>query len=229
MAEHLPSIDYDKQVYGSESLFDAWETGGSSTMQAPLSVRRPRYRKLIVSIARTYAPSPSATVVSIGAGNGFTEAELAKAGFRVTATDRSRIALRYCREKGLTAEYLDFPSSDGFRRFDLIYCDGLLGHLWQDRLGYSQCWPALANLGEKNSMLIISNDLANTDDEPTFAVKDHPHAKFFRPPAGWFAKDAQSSGLWTAVTTRMIRYRRNGYRRREIVVLRRSLVDKGEK
>ncbi|HEX8736847.1 MAG TPA: hypothetical protein VF721_16055, partial [Pyrinomonadaceae bacterium] len=85
--ENLPSVDYDGvDEYGSQSLFAIWESGQTSQMPAPLSVRLPRYRRLIVELIKRYGAKPPASVLSIGAGNGFTEAELAAAGFDVLAT-----------------------------------------------------------------------------------------------------------------------------------------------
>src|ERR1041384_8180907 len=99
--DFLPYIDYDTSEVAGESLFALWEQGESGLLPAPLSVRRPRYRRLIIGLVKRYRPSLNATVLSIGAGNGFTEADLVSAGFDVVATDRSEIALEYCRQKGV--------------------------------------------------------------------------------------------------------------------------------
>src|SRR5262245_51841900 len=96
----LPYVDYESFQSG-ESLFAVWESGAPTQMPAPLSVRLSRYRQLIVKLARKHHLKSSAKVISIGAGNGFTEVELQKAGFDVLATDVSNVALEYCRRKGL--------------------------------------------------------------------------------------------------------------------------------
>lgn len=221
----LPSVDYDGA--GDESLFGKWERGEAASMQAPLSVRRPRYRRLIVEILRRHASAPTARVLSIGAGNGFTEAELAAAGFEVLATDRSEIALRFCERKGLVTARYEFPEdpSERLRGFDVVYCDGVLGHLWQPAEGCREFWVKATQFCKRDALMLLSNDLSETDAAPALSVRGDPGAKFFRPPAGWFAQDAQASGLWRPEHARVISYRRQGLlRRREILTLRRSLM-----
>lgn len=226
----LPSVDYDGA--GEESLFGMWESGATTDMQAPLSVRRPRYRRLIVGILRRYAAAPTARVLSIGAGNGFTEAELAAAGFNVLATDRSEIALRFCERKGLVTARYEFPEEppERLRDFYVVYCDGVLGHLWRPLAGCREFWVKATKFCKRDALMLLSNDLSETDAAPTLGVRTDPGAGFFRPPAGWFAQDAQASGLWAPEHVRVLRYRRYGsLRRREILILRRrrSLVHEG--
>jgi SAM-dependent methyltransferase len=224
----LPSVEYDS--VGGESLFVMWESGEATGMLAPLSVRRPRYRRLLVGILRRYAPAPAARVLSIGAGNGFTEAELAAAGFSVLATDRSEIALRFCERKGLATARYEFPEepSEGLRGFDAVYCDGVLGHLWRPELGCQEFWVKATEFCKRDALMLLSNDLSETDIAPTFGVRADHRARFFRPPAGWFAQDAQASDLWRPEHARVLHYRRQGsLRRREILLLRRSLVHEG--
>lgn len=227
----LPYIDYDASEVSGESLFALWERGESGQMPAPLSVRQPRYRRLIIELVKRHHPSLHATVLSIGAGNGFTEANLVSAGFDVVATDCSEIALEYCRQKGVKTVHYEFPnqSPSGLNQFDVIYCDGLLGHLWQPERGYTHCWTRFAEFAKFRSLLILSNDLADTDNGPTLRVVGAPEASFFRPPAGWFAQDAMASHFWTFEEVRVLRYMRRGLlRRREILLLRYSLMDKGK-
>jgi SAM-dependent methyltransferase len=183
-----------------------------------------------VEILRRYAPAPRARVLSIGAGNGFTEAELAAAGFDVLATDRSEIALRFCERKGLVTAKYEFPEDppEHLRGFDVVYCDGVLGHLWRPAAGCREFWVKATKFCKPDALMLLSNDLSETDVAPTFGVRTSPEAKFFRPPAGWFARDAQASGLWRPEHVRVLRYRRHGsLRRRELLILRRSLVHEG--
>lgn len=228
--EPLPYVDYDTSPSG-ESLFALWERGEGSQIPAPLSVRRWRYRQVIVKLIKRHQHKSCARVLSVGAGNGFTEADLRGEGFRVLATDRSEVALEYCRRKGLETLNYEFPSQSlpTPEKFDVIYCDGLLGHLWQSDQGYARCWTRFAEFARVGALLILSNDLADTDDMPVLNVIGAPEAGFFRPPAGWFPKDAEASQLWTVEEVRLLLYLRRGQpRRREIVSLRYSLVDEGK-
>lgn len=219
--ESSPDFNYDSSESG-ESLFAVWETGKPAQMPAPLSVRRPRYRRLIVKLITKHVSRSQSRVLSIGAGNGFTEAEIQMQGYDVLATDVSEIALEYCRRKDLKTLRYEFPTQlfslpSGF---DVIYCDGLLGHLWQLDQTYAGCWSRLAKLANTDALLVLSNDLADTDDAPVLKVMGLPEVSFFRPPAGWFAKAAEASGFWRVKETRLLRYLRRGLpRRREILAL----------
>lgn len=222
---NLPQVDYDGS--GEESLFLKWENGEPTALQAPLSVKRPLYRRLVVGILRRYAPTARARVVSIGAGNGFTEAAIAAAGYDVVATDRSDIALRLCERKGLAVAKYEFPDEPPahLRGFDIVYGDGVLGHLWQDAVGCQEFWVTATKFCKREAWMLLSNDLSETDDVPTFRVRADPDARFFRPPAGWLARDAEASGLWRADMSRVLRYRRyDSVRRREMLILSRSLM-----
>lgn len=223
--ESLPAVDYEGGRSG-EDLFSLWENGRPAHLLAPLSVRRPRYRQIIVKLAVRCAPYQGCSVLSLGAGNGFTEAALSKEGFRVVASDKSPTALSYCAKKGLPTVLYDLlnPPSEALRRFDVLYCDGLLGHLWEPEIHYRHIWQRLAECGTAAAILIVSNDLADGDEAPMFQVTGNPAARFFRPPARWFAQDATESGLWTPQTTRILHYMRRALRRREILVLKRSLM-----
>jgi len=219
--ESSPYFNYDSSESG-ESLFAVWERGGPAQLPAPLSVRRPRYRQLIVGLITKHVSASRPRVLSIGAGNGFTEAEMRVRGYDVIATDISEIALEYCRRKGLKTLRYEFPhqSFPTPSKFNVIYCDGLLGHLWQLDQSYSRCWSRFAELTATDGLLILSNDLADTDDTPTLKVMGAPEASFFRPPAGWFAKAAEGSGFWHVKETRLVGYLRRGVpRRREILAL----------
>ena len=224
--ESLPSIDYDGgEPAGGENLFAAWESGSTSHIPAPLSVRRPRYRRVIVYLAMRYASRFKRRILSVGAGNGFTELALTEAGFSVLATDRSPVAVEYCRRKGLMASQFDFPGGPmpAEDPFDVLYCDGMLGHLWLPQQGLAVVWSRFAQLGTKDAVLILSNDLAERDGEPDFEVFGQPTARFFRPSAGWFAADARASGSWVCEVSRVLHYKRpKGRRRREVLVLKRA-------
>jgi SAM-dependent methyltransferase len=152
-------------------------------------------------------------------------------GYDVLATDVSEIALEYCRRKGLKTLRYEFPTQvfPMHSKFDVIYCDGLLGHLWELDQTYASCWRRLAELADADALLILSNDLADTDGAPVLKVMGVPGATFFRPPAGWFAKAAEASKFWRVEETRLLRYLRRGLpRRREILALRYSLMNEGK-
>ena len=213
----LRSVDYEPP--GAPSLFDRWETGAAAPLPPPLSVRDARYRARIVELLERHR-SLGSQLVSVGAGNGFTEAALAAAGWDVLATDPAETALQRCRAKGLATARVDVLKPITIRGFDTVYCDGVLGHLWEPSRGCTRAWQAFAALGRPGAVCLVSNDLADDDESPSFVVRSTPGASFYRPPARWFAREAADTGRWTVVSQSIYPYSREGAaRRRELLLL----------
>jgi len=215
---------FEYEPAGKPSLFARWERDEDSAMTAPIAVRSAAYRALIADVLEAHR-LPGATLLSVGAGNGFAEAVLQDRGWDVTATDCAEDAVALCRAKGLAAERLDLLVDPPTRRFDAIYCDGLLGHLWQDGAGTSAAWLALAAHAAPAAVCLASNDLADDDLAPTLRVRSAAGVEFYRPPAGWFARDALATGRWELERQHIHHYERAGERRRRELVLVRLLVD----
>jgi hypothetical protein len=146
-------------------------------------------------------------------------------GWDVTATDRADDALAHCRAKGLRAVRVDLLADPPIGRFDAVYCDGVLGHLWQEGPATSNAWLALAALAAPGAICLTSNDLADDDHAPTLTVRSSAAAEFYRPPAGWFAREAIATGRWALGTERVHLYERGDERRRRELVLMRLLMD----
>lgn len=223
----LPSIEYEPR--GRPSLFDRWETEGKANIQAPLAVRDPEYRAVLLRILEDL-PVPKRRLIGIGSGNGHMEAELAAAGWDVLATDPCASALRHCASKGLATTRLTLGEDLGGVRFDVSYSDGVMGHLWEPGRGTARTWKALARLGDRGSFHVTSNDLSEDDRHARFAVNASPRAAFYRPPAGTFEREATNDGIWTEVSTHIYAYLRRGVepRRREILVLKLLLDERVE-
>lgn len=212
-----------EQFSGGRSLYDFWEHGEECPFLPPPSVSDQDYRGLLVQLATKYTVGAPATILSIGAGNGFTELDLKDAGFSVLATDVNSSALTFCSQKGLETAVFDILQDDPPppRRFALLLCDGVLGHLWTPSKGLAPFWERASGVLIKGGVLITSNDLADNDREPNYSMTADPNAMFFRPPSGWFLRDAETARGWlcehteTVVRTRGTR----GKRRREILVL----------
>jgi hypothetical protein len=218
LSRHLPSIRYEPP--GEPSLFDRWEARSAGTVQPPLSVHDPAFRSLLVELLAPYR-TPGARLVGVGSGNGYGERALADAGWDVLATDRAESALRLCRAKDLAAVRFELLSRDAPPgTFDAIYCDGVLGHLWDPANGSVPAWEAFARLGRPGAVCLVSNDLSD-DEKPRFVVRASADAAFYRPPAGRYAVEAVATGRWALELERIYRYDRAGVmRRREIVVVR---------
>ena len=222
MGDRLPSVAYEPP--GEPSLFDRWEAGTETELTPPLAVRDAGYRFELVQILRRYGCSRR-RLVSIGAGNGFVEAALAADGWDVLATDTAESALRICVAKGLATMPFDLLNDPPVSTFDVIYCDGVMGHLWDPVAASAPAWRALAALGRRGSIGLVSNDLSDDDEGPQFAVRASPTAAFYRPPSGWFSRDARSTSLWSIESQHLYHYERGGAVRRREIIVARLLVD----
>ncbi len=218
-SDGLPSIEYEPP--GQPSLFDRWEAGGDAILQAPLAVRDPDYRRMLLGVFERLL-APGRRLIGIGSGNGLVETELAAAGWDVLATDPCARALRLCEEKGLATASFTLGEDLNCDRFHVSYADGVMGHLWEPGSGTSRAWRSLAQLGAPGSFHVSSNDLSDDDRYTRFAVNASPKAAFYRPPAGTYEREATENGAWTCVSTFTYPYLRRGVepRRREILVLK---------
>jgi hypothetical protein len=161
----------------------------------------------------------------VGAGNGHVEAALAAEGWDVLATDPAASALRLCRSKGLATARFELLEDQPVGRFDAMYCDGVLGHLWDPATSTVAAWIALASLGRRDSVCLVSNDLSDDDASAQFGVRSSPAAAFYRPPATWFGRDAEASSLWSVESEHVYEYVRAGAARRREIVTARLLAD----
>lgn len=190
-------------------------------MQPPLAVHDPAYRSLLVELLVPYR-TPGARLIGVGSGNGYGERALADAGWEVLATDPTESAVRLCRAKGLAAMRFELLSCDAPPgAFDAVYCDGVLGHLWDPDDGSTPAWEALADLGRPGAVCLVSNDLSDDDKASRFVVRASADAAFYRPPAGRYTAEALATGRWSVAFERIYHYDRVGVmRRREIVLAR---------
>jgi hypothetical protein len=224
VARQLPSVAYEPP--GEPSLFERWEAGADTDLPPPLAVCDPEYRSEVVRIIGCYG-NKGRRLVSIGAGNGHVEEALAGEGWDVLATDLAASALRICRAKGLMTAPFDLMEDAPIGHFDVIYCDGVMGHLWHPASASVPAWTALAALGHPDSICVVSNDLSDDDEAPRFTVRTSPGAAFYRPPASWFGRDARSTTLWSVESEQTYEYVRAGAARRREIVVARLLVNEG--
>ena len=213
----IPSIVYGPPL--GPSLYEVWENGSRAPTAPPISVIDADYRSAVVATLRPHR-TPPARLLSVGAGNGFTEQALQRDGWHVLATDCVAAAGDFCRRKGLIFRRLclgtDEPPDIG--RFGMVYCDGLIGHLWREQSGTTHAWRAIRRLVASDGLLLTCNDISD-GDRTEFRVRGHPDARFYRPPAGELAASTAAEG-WRVESTAYYRYDRGGPRRRELLLLR---------
>jgi SAM-dependent methyltransferase len=218
----VPKTSVHDQPYAL-SVYERWERDPDCDPPAPLAVRDATYRGLIRRVLEPHRRDGS-SLLSVGAGTGRMEADLADRGWRVLASDTSDAALQICGEKGLATARFCLTRDELSDRFGVIYCDGVLGHVWDPRRKCEDAWRALAALGCPDACYLLSNDLADDDSGPCLSVRGAPDARFYRPPGGWFAAEAVSTGRFKPLTSTVYTYRRRSTpRRREIITM--SLVD----
>lgn len=201
------------------SLFEIWEqgqaAGDSVTPSTYSSEYRLKMRDLILGLG---GPEQPPAVLSFGCGNAAVEELLSQAGCEVLATDLCDEAVSLARQKGLEADQADVHTYVPGRLYDVVYMDGLLGHLYDSetklRRVFDRVLPWLAPAGA----VVASNDAppADKDVEAAPGVVD-----FF-----WLSNDllksqAEESGFGS-VTTHTFDYDRplSGARRRSIIVAR---------
>jgi hypothetical protein len=202
------------------SLFERWDLGLQTQMQAPLAFVDPDYRSVLMELFRSLNPRRK-TVLSVGSGNGVFELELQMDGWHVLATDLAVSAVKVCRLRGLKAEQFDLLSDalpEGTH--EVVYVDGVFGHLWNRQSRTTHVWSALSRLAKSGSIAVVSNDLSDTDRTENFGVRSSNEIQFYRPTAGSIERDAAGTG-WVVGTSLRYEYQRRGAnRRREILVAR---------
>lgn len=142
------------------TIYQIWEQGGAFNDSVTPSTYCHEYRShmalKIVSLAKAQD-----RVLSIGCGNGFVEAELSSRGLRVQAIDCNSEAVDLTAAKGVEAfmaDYFSLPT--GFlSSYDVVYADGLLGHLYDAQTGLEGFFQNLQRLRpHSRAWLVLSND-----------------------------------------------------------------------
>lgn len=203
------------------SIYEIWEAGDAFKDSVTPSTYVPEYRRHIVDkiVALT---EPHASVLSLGCGNGVVEQDLVGAERDVTAVDCNDEAVALTRDKGVsafTADYYDLQRSDVATR-DVLYADGLLGHLFDPQLALGPALQHLAGLGLRSgAWLVLSND-APPDRSVEFA--SHPSVEGFTYISKEFLREALAAAGFEPVEDYYYSYVRplSGERRRTICTAR---------
>lgn len=165
---------------GSKSIYEIWESGGAFNDSITPSTYVPEYRAHIGAAIRALTTEGS-HVFSLGCGNGFVEGDLVRSGRDVRAIDCNDEAVRLTRSKGVDAFKADYftLSPAEIASADLLYADGLLGHLFDQERRLAPAFSKLTSLSlRRGAYLVFSND-APLDPEAEFSP--HEHVKDF-----WF-------------------------------------------
>jgi putative intracellular protease/amidase/SAM-dependent methyltransferase len=178
-----------KQFYIDGGRYDAWAATTAVGDSITPSAFCADYREHLLSLVRKYSDFPS-SIVSIGCGNATMETIFAKAGYHVLATDMFEECSKY-------VEHVDGPGSISFAvldvlrfehfeittQYDIVYIDGVVGHLLDLPGGVEALFDAAAKLVKTGGILLMSNDPpANADVEknkhvPAFHFVNENHLR----------------------------------------------------
>jgi len=157
---------------GALTIYGIWENGGAFRDSITPSTYVPEYRAHIVEKILEVSDD-GATVFSIGCGNGFVEADLLGRNRTVRAMDYNDEAVELTRRKGVDAfkaDFFDLTPAD-LADVDVVYADGLLGHLFHPEKEVAPTLAKLASLAPKaGTRLVISND---SPRDPAAAFAPH--------------------------------------------------------
>jgi SAM-dependent methyltransferase len=194
---------------GSEqqSLFDEWEHGIARGDSTTPSICSPTYRWWILEHLRNALNRDRKNLLlSLGAGNAFVERVLGREGYPVLAVDALEQAVEFARAAGVPAICHNLYTWDAQPDYwDVIYADGLLGHLHDGHDGAHTALRLLhAWLRASGGTVVISNDAPKTD-EPVQQSANVPG--FYWLSDRWIAAELKRAGF-TRISTASIAYRR---------------------
>jgi predicted TPR repeat methyltransferase len=203
------------------NIYHIWEAGGAFKDSVTPSTWSEHYRQWIVRrIEQQLGYDTSKKIISIGCGNAFVEQDLCREGYTVLGLDINESAVELAQHKGVPAIVADiYEWEPKGNDIDLIYCDGVLGHLYVEG---TRCHSALTRLkswlkpGE--GILLISNDASKDGRE----VVDAPGVKgFYHFSEAFVASELMETGFKIVSTSSYV-YQRpiSGPRRRLVVAAR---------
>jgi SAM-dependent methyltransferase len=140
--------------------YEIWEQGEALGDSITPSIYCEPYREhLTDKIVSLLGEEKS--VFSIGCGNAFVEGRLVEQGYTVHGIDFNEEAAALARKKGVHASSGDYYNleSNLFEPFDMIYADGLIGHLFKEDNGLDRFFLKMKELNpKKGSYILLSND-----------------------------------------------------------------------
>lgn len=220
-APQATRLEEDLQAYyveaEDENIFEKWERGEARGDSTTPSVCSPEYREwMLGQLREAMGGDHEKRLLSIGAGNAMVERTLCHEGYHVLAVDALMAAVEIAALHGVPSIQRDIRSWDPRERFDVVYADGLLGHLYDEFGGCQAIWRRVRGwLVETGGTVIVSNDVPPGNDP----VKPAPGVNGFH----WLSTDWIAEMLVEAGYTPTMReefvYERplSGPRRRAII------------
>lgn len=175
------------------NIYEIWEEGKAYKNSVTPTTYNVEYREFITQkIELLLEEDRTRRILSIGSGNALVESHLHQKGYLVTANDANKDAIELARKKGLQVVWADINEWEPEQHnFALIYCDGIIGHLYDPNYGLKNIFSRLRNwLLSSEGTILISNDAAVIDAP----VHPHPNVQGFF----WFSADYLCSELLSA-------------------------------
>jgi hypothetical protein len=142
-----------------ESLFESWERGEARGDSTTPSVCSPAYRTWMLGELRTaLSQADGGSLLSLGAGNAFIERILVDEGYDVLAVDFLQSAVDVALRATVPAIREDIRTWDPGSAWDVVYADGLLGHLYGGQGGCTEVLARMRSWLTKPGSLVVSND-----------------------------------------------------------------------
>jgi len=204
-----------------KNIYQIWEMGGAFKDSVTPSTWCEPYRDWIIDrLEEQLDYDTSKKIISIGCGNAFVEQDLCHKGYALLGIDINESAVQLAQDKGVPALVADIYEWEPAKNdIDLIYCDGVLGHLYVED---TQCREALLRLKSwlkpGDGVLLISNDASKDGRE----VVDAPGVKgFYHFSESFVVSELIAAGFELIDTTSYV-YERpiSGARRRLVVAAR---------
>lgn len=167
----------DKHSGNMMSLYEIWEAERGFGDSVTPSTYCEAYRTYMCGLITQRLPE-GGSVFSIGCGNAFVERDLVSMGHTVDAIDVTQDAVRLAQAKGVGARVGDFLKmpQGSLGTYDVIYADGLIGHLVREDCRADLFMQALNRTAPGPvARLIFSNDAPrdlSKDIEPHPNVED---------------------------------------------------------
>lgn len=182
---------YTAKESNGENIYDIWERGEAFGNSITPSTYDKEYQLWMLNLIFDKSKKKKLKVLSLGCGNATIEKLLVGEGHSVTAFDINEEAIQYALSKGVDAQVCDLnkwePTKDCF---DVVYCDGILGHLLEPTAGFSSIFDKVMTTLNKDGMVLISNDSSDVEQD----VQEHPDLPSFY----WFSDEYLKNQLRNA-------------------------------
>jgi SAM-dependent methyltransferase len=205
------------------NIYQIWEAGGAFNDSVTPSTWCEEYRQWIVEqLERQLRFVTSKKVLSVGCGNAFVEQCLCQKGYNVDGMDINESAVQLAQHKGVSAvvgDIYDWEPEE--KNIDLIYCDGVLGHLYVEETGCQVALDRLRSwLKSEEGILLISNDASKDGG----AVARAPGVKgFFHFSEQFVISELRETGFELVETASYLYHRPLSGPRRRLVVVGRAV------